>query len=161
MNTPPTLPIATVRVPVPPPAWFFSILLVGVAIDHFIPLHFLPDTLVVRFATAAPFFVIALLTGVWALSTLRRWSTSPEFGVAVTALVQDGPYRLSRNPLYVALVLVLAGFSVALNNLWLAFGVLLLVALLDRLVIAREEHFLAELFGAEYLSYRQRVRRWM
>jgi protein-S-isoprenylcysteine O-methyltransferase Ste14 len=161
MNTPPTLPLATVRVPVPPPALFFSILLAGVAIDHFVPLHFLPDVLAVHLATAAPFFVIALLTGVWALSTFRRWSTSPNFGVAVTALVQDGPYRLSRNPLYVALVLVLAGFSVAFNNLWLAFGVLLLVALLDRLVIAREEHVLAELFGAEYLAYRRRVRRWM
>jgi protein-S-isoprenylcysteine O-methyltransferase Ste14 len=161
MKTPPTLPLATVRVPVPPPAWFFLILLAAVAIDYFIPLQFLPDTLTVRFATAAPFFVIALLTGVWAISTFGRRRTSPDFGATVTALVQEGPYRFSRNPLYLALVLVLAGFSSVLNNLWLAFGVLLLVILLDRLVIAREEHFLSDLFGAEYLSYRQRVRRWI
>ena len=150
----------TLKAPVPPPALFFVILLVGVVIDHFRPLAFLPEVLSIQLLSALPFFGLAVTIGVWAFSTFRRCCTSPEFGAAVTALIQEGPYRFSRNPLYVALLLVLAGFACALNNAWLAIGVPALSAALDRLVVTREERFLTVLFGPDYVSYRTRVRRW-
>lgn len=150
----------TLKVPVPPPALFFVILLIGVVIDYFRPLAFLPEVLSVQLLSALPFFGMAVAVGVWAFVTFRRCRTSPEFGAAVSALIQEGPYRFSRNPLYVALILVLAGFACALNNAWLAIGVPVLSAALDRLVVAREERFLTVLFGPDYAAYRTRVRRW-
>ena len=150
----------TLKAPVPPPALFFLVLLVGVGIDHFRPLAFLPAVLSIQLLSALPFFGAAVGIGVWAFATFRRCHTSPEFGAAVTALLQEGPYRFSRNPLYVALILVLAGFAAALNNAWIAIGVPVLAVALDRLVVTREEQFLAVLFGPDYTSYQRRVRRW-
>jgi protein-S-isoprenylcysteine O-methyltransferase Ste14 len=150
----------TLRAPVPPPVLFFVLLLLGVAVDHFRPLTFLPEGLTVQLLSALSFFALAVAIGVWAFSTFRRCRTSAEFGEPVSTLVQQGPYRFSRNPLYVALILVLAGFACALNNAWLAIVVPALSVALDRLVVAREERFLSDLLGPDYLSYRARGRRW-
>lgn len=130
-------PTNTLKLPIPPPALFFLVLFAGVAAAYFLPLVFLPEGLAQRLILALPFFAFALATGVWALSTFHRLRTSPEFGQAVSALIQQGPYRFSRNPLYVALLLLLAGFACLLNNAWLVIGVPILFVALDRLVVAR------------------------
>lgn len=159
--TPPSRPAnTTLKAPIPPPALFFVLLLAAEAIDHFRPFAFLPESLAVQVLSALPFFALAAVIGVWAFSTFRRFHTSPQFGETVSALVQQGPYRFSRNPLYVALILVLAGVACALNNAWMAIAVPVMSVILDRLVIAREERFLLDLFGSDYVSYRARVRRW-
>jgi len=80
---------------------------------------------------------------------------------AVTSIVTSGPYRFSRNPIYVSYVCLLIGFPLALNSAW---GVLLsplLVLLLDRLVIQYEEAYLQRQFAQVYLDYKSRVRRWL
>ena len=150
----------TLKPAVPPPAHFFALLLAGVGIDYFKRVPFLPEVLTIQLLSALPCFGLALAIAIWAFSTFRRRHTSPEFGKVVASLVQDGPYRFSRNPLYVALILILAGFACALNNAWLALAVPVLLVVLDRFVVVREELFLADLFGPAYASYRARVRRW-
>jgi protein-S-isoprenylcysteine O-methyltransferase Ste14 len=77
------------------------------------------------------------------------------------ALVQAGPFRFSRNPIYLGLLLAAAGLALMWGTLWGWVGVAVLHALLDRLVIAKEEAYLASRFGAAYEAYRGRVRRWM
>jgi protein-S-isoprenylcysteine O-methyltransferase Ste14 len=151
----------SLRAPVPPPVLFFVTLGSGVLAARVRPFGFLPAGIEVRLGVGLPVFGIALAIGVWAFSTFRRFGTSAQFGEPVSTLVQVGPYRYSRNPLYVALLLVLLGFAVILDTGWLAIGVPLLWLLLDRLVVAREEPFLARLFGAEYAAYGSRVRRWL
>ncbi len=150
----------TLKPAVPPPALFFAVLLAGVVIDHFKRVAFLPEGIAIQLLSALPFFGSAVALAIWAFSTFHRRRTSPEFGKVVASLVQDGPYRFSRNPLYFALILLLAGFACALNNAWLAIGVPVLLVMLDRLVVVREELFLSDLFGPTYASYRARVRRW-
>jgi protein-S-isoprenylcysteine O-methyltransferase Ste14 len=145
----------------PPPVAFFVILGAGVLAAHLRPFPLLPEGLGYRLAFGLPFFATALSIGVWSFSAFRRYSTSPQFGKAVSRLIQHGPYRFSRNPLYIALLLVLLGFAFTLNNAWLASGVLIFWFLLDRLVVTREEQFLSLLFGAEYVSYTHEVRRWL
>jgi protein-S-isoprenylcysteine O-methyltransferase Ste14 len=152
--------VSTLKAPVPPPALFFVLLIAGAAIDTLHPLRFLSDEIGLRLLVSLPLFVLAVAIGIWAFWSFRRSRTSPDFGSVVSALVQRGPYRFSRNPLYVALVLVLAGLACVLNNGWLAIATPLLVVALDRVVIVREERFLADLFGSDYGSYRARVRRW-
>jgi protein-S-isoprenylcysteine O-methyltransferase Ste14 len=78
-----------------------------------------------------------------------------------SALVTSGPYRISRNPMYLALALAYAGLALLLNTGWPLFFLPLAVLSIDRLVIAREERYLASAFPQEYGAYRSRVRRWL
>lgn len=78
-----------------------------------------------------------------------------------TRLVTDGLYRFTRNPMYLGMLSFLAGLAVFLGSVSALVPVVLFAWIIDRQFIRNEEKFLAELFGAEYREYRQRVRRWL
>jgi protein-S-isoprenylcysteine O-methyltransferase Ste14 len=78
-----------------------------------------------------------------------------------TALVVTGPYRWSRNPLYVAMILIYLGLALAARSSWALVLVVPLVILLNYGVVRREEAYLERKFGADYRTYRARVRRWV
>ena len=77
------------------------------------------------------------------------------------AIVTDGVYGLSRNPIYVAFLLIVLSFVPFTNSLWFIGSAILTVLLLQFGVVTREEKYLHEKFGAEYDEYCQRVRRWI
>lgn len=154
-------PNAALRVPAHPALLFFGVFLAGVAAAHFQPVALMPESLTARLACSLPCFAFALALGLAALAAFRRARGSPQFGAVVSALVRRGPYRFSRNPLYLALLAALLGFAFLFNNAWLAIGVPVLFAALDRFVVRREEQFLSALFGADYASYCKEVRRWL
>lgn len=79
----------------------------------------------------------------------------------VAALVTSGPFRLTRNPMYVGLATVYAGVALLVGTWWPLLLLPLVLVAVDRLVIAREEPYLSRAFGAEYAAYRGRVRRWI
>jgi protein-S-isoprenylcysteine O-methyltransferase Ste14 len=97
-----------------------------------------------------------------AMSVFGRAGTSVlPFGDRTTAIVSDGPYRLTRNPMYVGMTLLYIGLAAATGVMW-ALAVLPIVLLVIRYyVIAREETYLAAKFGDAYLEYKARVRRWI
>jgi protein-S-isoprenylcysteine O-methyltransferase Ste14 len=102
---------------------------------------------------------IALLVGSFVV--FRRARTPVEPWKQTRAIVAAGPYAFSRNPIYLAFLLIQLAYAVARPNVW---GVLLLplsVAALHWAVIVREERYLDRLFGEEYRAYRARVRRWV
>jgi len=78
-----------------------------------------------------------------------------------TALVETGPYRFTRNPMYVSLLALSLGVGLWMNTWWVILLLIPAVVVIDRLVISREEAYLRRRFGAAYDSYRQRVRRWL
>ena len=78
-----------------------------------------------------------------------------------TRLVTDGPYRFTRNPMYLGMAGAYIGIAVATGVLWALALLPVVVILMDRLVIPREERHLAQTFGEEYERYRGRVRRWL
>jgi protein-S-isoprenylcysteine O-methyltransferase Ste14 len=78
-----------------------------------------------------------------------------------TALVTDGIYRWTRNPMYLGLSLVLLGIGVATGSLWFFIGLAIAIWAVTKLAIEREEAYLAQKFGALYLDYKSRVRRWI
>ncbi len=101
-----------------------------------------------------------LLDGM-AAGLFRRRGTAVEPWKPSTVLINEGPYRFSRNPIYVGFAITYAGLAVAMDS-WVALLLLLpCVAVVDRFVIAREERYLAAKFGAPYDAYRQKVRRWL
>jgi len=105
------------------------------------------------------FLAVALIG--WAVLVLVRAGNDPRPDRPDNALVERGPFRFSRNPIYLGFLLGAAGLALAWGTLWGWIGVAAIHAILDRLVIAREESYLAARFGAPYEAYRLRVRRWM
>ncbi len=100
----------------------------------------------------------------FAFSAVNRFSkmhTTLDPHGSVSTLVMSGPYRFSRNPIYLGFVCTLVGLPLALGTYW---GVVLspvFMVLLFQLVIKHEEAYLEKKFGDEYTSYKSRVRRWV
>ena len=78
----------------------------------------------------------------------------------VPKLTTEGPFRLSRNPGYLSFVMIYAGIALLRNSLWAILLLPLVVMVMQREVIGREESYLERTFGEEYLTYKVRVRRW-
>ena len=114
-------------------------------------------------AVALGGMVIFLAIGLagWAVLALVKAGNDPRPDRPDAALVATGPYRRSRNPIYLALLLGATGLALIWGTLWAWLGVAVLHGVLDRLVIAKEEAYLATRFGTAYEGYKARVRRWM
>jgi protein-S-isoprenylcysteine O-methyltransferase Ste14 len=93
--------------------------------------------------------------------TLRAAGTPVPGDRPTTKIVHTGPYRYSRNPVYVAFSLFHLGVACWVNSLWLLVSLVPAVALMSFVVIPREEHYLETRFPSEYLAYKAAVRRWL
>jgi protein-S-isoprenylcysteine O-methyltransferase Ste14 len=103
----------------------------------------------------------ALVIGAWGRRTMHGNGTNISPLKPAVSLVTTGPFRFSRNPLYVAITLLFVGFTLLLNSWW---GVVLLAPVLAILhwgVVRREERYLQLKFGEQYTEYRSRVRRYL
>ena len=78
-----------------------------------------------------------------------------------TSLVSSGVYRLTRNPMYVGMLLLLMAWAIYLNSPWALLGPLAFVLYMNRFQIGPEEQALEALFGDDFLDYKRRVRRWL
>jgi protein-S-isoprenylcysteine O-methyltransferase Ste14 len=97
----------------------------------------------------------------WFVRTMRGTNTTIRIDKPVSSLVQDGPFRYSRNPGYLSLTMLYAGITVLRNALWAILLLPLVLYVIQREVIEREERYLERTFGEEYLDYKRRVRRWV
>ena len=97
----------------------------------------------------------------WFARTLHGADTTRRTDKPVSRLVQRGPFRYSRNPGYLSLTMIYAGIAILWNALWAILLVPLVVYVIQREVIEREERYLERTFGEEYLAYKRRVRRWV
>jgi protein-S-isoprenylcysteine O-methyltransferase Ste14 len=116
-----------------------------------------------RVSVAVILVCIGLAFGVTAMVTFRRARTtmSPLSPSTTSCLVTHGVFHITRNPMYVSLVMYLLAWAVYLSS-WLALVVLpVFVLYLIRFQIRPEERALESLFGEAYTAYKQRVRRWL
>ena len=142
-----------------PPILYLAAFVAGGATHSAFPIHFLlADWL--RLAIGLPTIVLAGAFWISAILALRRAGTAVNPGKPTTALVAQGPFRFSRNPLYLSLALIYLGATISLDMLWpLVFlpGVLAAIGL----VVRQEERYLERKFGQVYLDYKAKVRRWL
>jgi protein-S-isoprenylcysteine O-methyltransferase Ste14 len=145
-----------------PPAVYLGGLVIGYALNWLWPVPILPgdaDPIVRIVGGALALAGIALM--LLAVAAFRRAGTSPNPTVATSALTFDGPYRFTRNPMYLGMALLLAGLAGIGNALWPLLAAIPVVAIIQTQVIAREERYLETKFGEAYRAYRSRVRRWL
>jgi protein-S-isoprenylcysteine O-methyltransferase Ste14 len=148
------------RIPVP---WVFVLTyLIGVVLEYVWPLHFGAGASTdMALAVGAIVFTVGAVIAGWGWVTFRRARTTTVPGRASSRLVTWGPYRFSRNPMYVGLAVAYLGEAMLLHQLWPPVLLPLVFLYVNWIVIPVEEAKLTEVFDAEYGSYRRRVRRWL
>jgi protein-S-isoprenylcysteine O-methyltransferase Ste14 len=105
--------------------------------------------------------VVAVALALVAEREFQRWKTAVNHDYAPTTLVKTGPYRYSRNPMYVSLTTLQIGVALATNSLWVLLTLVPALIIMHHGVILREEQYMARKFGAAYQTYRSSVRRWL
>ncbi|MDZ4878189.1 MAG: hypothetical protein CLLPBCKN_007624 [Chroococcidiopsis cubana SAG 39.79] len=128
-------------------------------------LHFAWSVPLVSRAVSVPLGGIVVLVAValflWAVRTFRTAGTPVPGNRPTTTIVHTGPYRYSRNPIYLSFSLLQLGVTFWVNSLWLLVTLIPAVALMSFVVIPREEHYLESRFPSDYLPYKASVRRWL
>jgi protein-S-isoprenylcysteine O-methyltransferase Ste14 len=124
------------------------------------------DPLLTEFVRVPLAIALAVIGAAFDLSGLvafRRAKTTvnPMRPQSTSSLVGSGAYRLTRNPMYVGLAFMLCGWAVFLWSWWALPGPFAFAAYIDRFQIVPEERALSALFGADYMAYKDRVRRWL
>jgi protein-S-isoprenylcysteine O-methyltransferase Ste14 len=142
-----------------PPLVYLSSIALGVIFHLVRPVSLLPRSASPRLGGPAVLLAIGLF--LFAVRTFRAAGTPVPGNRPTTTIVRTGPYRFSRNPIYLAFSLLQLGIALWVNSLWLVLTLLAAVAVMSLVVIPREERYLEARFPSEYSPYRASVRRWL
>ena len=146
-------------VPIAPPLVFVLPIVASLVMEWLVPTTFTQG--VFRWNLGAIFFVAGLALNIAGFVTQKRAGTDPIPLNPSSRIVAHGPYRFSRNPMYIGLALWTLGLAFLVDCAWMLLAVPIGLVVIDGLVITREERYLERKFGEEYLSYKRRVRRWI
>jgi protein-S-isoprenylcysteine O-methyltransferase Ste14 len=153
------MPSLELKIPPPVVALLIAVAMWGIA--FITPLLEAPALLRACAAVAIALVGVACsVSGIVSFSRART-TVNPHKPEAATSLVTSGIYKFTRNPMYVGLFFLLVAWAVFLSSAWSILGPMAFILYIGRFQIAPEERVLSELFGAEYSSYRARVRRWL
>jgi protein-S-isoprenylcysteine O-methyltransferase Ste14 len=142
-----------------PPALYAGTLLIGLLLNFVFPISFLPRSVALVLGASA--IVCAGLIVISAFRAMNRARTAINPSQPTTAIVSDGVFSLSRNPIYLSLTLLYIGITLLFSALWALLLLLPLLVIVQIGVVKREEIYLECKFGDEYLRYKARVRRWI
>jgi protein-S-isoprenylcysteine O-methyltransferase Ste14 len=145
-----------------PPLVFLVAGGVALTIHRLVPLHVLAGERAAPLRIVGAVLVLAAVSlAIWAVTTFRRIGTTPNPAGGTTALASQGPYRFSRNPMYLGLVILTTGVALVSNSLWPLLMLPVVVLIIASKVIGPEERYLEAKFGEPYRAYKARVRRWV
>src|SRR5262245_42720269 len=139
----------------PPIAWAVAVL-AGLALNWLMPLPFVPAAVPAGWLGTIV-FALALALFAWAIATITRSGSNVPTSLPTTTIVETGPYRFTRNPIYLGMVLGLISLAIAFNSLWLLLTLVPFALAIRYSVVAREEAYLERKFGEAYRRYRARV----
>ena len=156
-SDPNNLDHADVRIP--PPLIYVAGFVLGLALERFLPVLVLPK--IPSRVAAVLCIALGVTIAVWSVGLFHRERTSFVPIKPTTTLVIYGPYRFTRNPMYLGLVCVYLGIALWFGIFWALILLPAVMALIQRYVIIREEQYLERKFGGAYLKYKADVRRWI
>src|SRR5258706_12470332 len=138
---------------------YLAAIAIGWALEFAWPFPFFPHALAAPLGLLLVMIAVALFAG--SVGRFRAAGTPVPGNKATTAIVRAGPYRVSRNPIYLAFSLLHLGIAIWANSLWLVATLIASLAVIAWVLIPREEQYLERRFGAEYVDYKKSVRRWV
>jgi protein-S-isoprenylcysteine O-methyltransferase Ste14 len=147
------------NVRIPPPLIFAAGLIAGLLLERVLPLVLLPPALI--WVAAPIFLLLGIVLTAWSTWIFHRHRTTPIPVRPTTTLVMSGPYRFTRNPMYVSMVCFYLAFALWFNIFWALIALPAVIGIVHVYVIGREERYLERKFGDDYREYRARVRRWL
>lgn len=142
-----------------PPLVYLGAIALGLLLHFAWPIRLVSPAVSVPLGGTAVLVAVALF--LWAVNTFRTAGTPVPGNRPTTTIVRTGPYRYSRNPIYLSFSLLQLGVAFWVNSLWLLVTLMPAVALMSFVVIPREEHYLENRFPSGYLPYKASVRRWL
>jgi protein-S-isoprenylcysteine O-methyltransferase Ste14 len=149
----------TAGVVAPPPLIYLAGLIAGFALEALLPGVDLPAWL--EWGVGPLLVASGLGLLLWFNTLFSRKGTAVEPWKPTTAIVTTGPYRFTRNPAYLGMALTYTGIALMSSAVWVLVPLPLVLVVINRGVIAREERYLDRKFGEEYVGYRRTVRRWI
>jgi protein-S-isoprenylcysteine O-methyltransferase Ste14 len=142
-----------------PPLLFIAVIVAGRLLQHFFPAPLIPPEL--GHVAGALLVSLGVANDIWCALTLRKHRTTILPHRPVSALVTSGPFRYSRNPIYIAELALTLGLGLLLRSPWMILLIPLLFFALVKLAIEPEERHLEQKFGAEFQQYAARTPRWL
>lgn len=134
-------------------------ILITILLQRLAPLPFLPS--LPSRILGAILFIGGFSIGIPAFRGMLKAKTSPNPHRPTNVLVFEGTYRITRNPMYLSMLVIYAGISIFFQNPWFIVFLPILARLFTAWVIIPEEKYLEHKFGADYLDFKTRVRRWI
>ena len=158
-----TEPKDAAAVKVFPPAVPLLAILLGVGLNRLWPIHLGFELLAPARYWIGGLIVLLAIPGLgyWAVRTMRGSGQSENPWKPTTEILDRGPFRFTRNPMYLQMLVACVGFAIILWNVWILLLTPLCAWVLDRFAILPEEAYLERKFGDVYLAYKRRVRRWI
>ena len=142
-----------------PPLVYLGAITLGLLLRFAWPVRLVSRAVGVPLGGTAVLVALALFLS--AVRTFRTAGTPVPGNRPTTTIVRTGPYRCSRNPIYLSFSLLQLGVAFWVNSLWLLITLIPAVALMSFVVIPREEQYLETRFPSDYFPYKASVRRWL
>ncbi|HEX5932214.1 MAG TPA: isoprenylcysteine carboxylmethyltransferase family protein [Methyloceanibacter sp.] len=150
------------EVAIMPPILFLGALAAGALLSFLIPIGpGLGSANALALTVGLTFVLIGFALVARSVHNFRLARTSVVPSEPATALVATGPYRFTRNPIYIGFVLAYFGFAIVLTSMWVLLLLIPVLVILQRGVVLREEAYLERKFGDVYCKYKARVPRWL
>lgn len=145
----------------PPPLVFLIFLLLGVVLQRMVRPLTIPVGRPFRVAIGMVLISLAVCLFASALILFRRTGQHPRPWKPTPEVIPNGPYRFTRNPMYVAMSLFVLGLGIAVNDLWVSLSAPVALLVVHFIAVLPEERYLTEKFGETYRGYVDRVRRYL
>ncbi len=142
-----------------PPFIYLGFLVLGLMLNWLWPQPLLPETL--RYILGGALIALGLALALLSIRRFKAAGTNFDTQKPDTAILTEGPYQISRNPIYIGFTATYAWIGIALDAPWVWVLLIPTLVVMHYGVIAREERYLERKFGQEYLDYKASVRRWL
>ena len=145
---------------IPPPVIFIVFLVLSSALHWGLPMHVTSMYQWIRFPIGGHLLFVAGVMAIQSFRLMRNNNTPIDFNKPTTTIVTKGPFRFTRNPLYLSLLMLYLGIAILVNSLWF-FPFLLWMFIVFNAIAKKEESYLEDRFGDAYMKYKSKVRRWL